>query len=163
MKIFHLVLLVFVSIAVTACQQPTKLGDPKYLPKDWLTLSINSWQYKKIPELNRNELIAMKARLAKEREGQYYNLFGRYRPETIEYIKHTKTVLDQAYLDLQYSSEAILADLTPELKTLSDTHSEYRAGISWVNNENRRMIWDDIRKVWIVDSPSSLSPLPTPE
>jgi hypothetical protein len=160
MKKSILVTLVVCVCFLAACQRRTKLGNPDYLPKNWITAKTTSWQVIKLPDVYQQELSTMKIRLIKERKGQYYNLFGRFNPETEEYIKFTIAELDEAFFNLQYSAEAILADVTPEMKTLADSHSEFKAGIANVNNQNRRMIENDWRGVRLLDQPSSLSEYP---
>jgi len=150
--------------SLVACHNNSKrLGDPAYLPDNWLKVSINSWQLKELPETSQNHLSEMHARLILERRGQYYNFFGNYKPETLEYIKSTLTQLDQDYLNLQYSAKAILADLTPEMSTLSQTYSEKTARISLTNNQNSRLIKDDWDKFLLLDKPSTLSDIPVVE
>ena len=155
-----LIALLVCTCFMVACQRRTKLGNPDYLPKNWVSVKSTAWQVTKLPAPYQAELSGMKIRLAKERKGQYYNLFGRYKPETEEYVKTTIAGLDEAFFNLQYSAEAILEDLTPEMKTLADSHSEFTAGIANVNNQNRRMIEADWRDARLLDQPSSLSVYP---
>jgi len=77
-----------------------------------------------------------------------------------QYVKTTIAELDEAFFNLQYSAEAILEDVTPEMKTLADSHSEFKAGIANVNNQNRRMIEADWRNARLLDQPSTLSEYP---
>ena len=140
-----------------------RLGNPAYLPDNWLEVKTNSWQLKELPETSQNQLAEMHTRLRLERRGQYYNFFGNYKPETLEYIKSTLTQLDQDYLNLQYSAKAILANLTPEMSTLSQTYSEKTARISLTNNQNSRLIKDDWDKFLLLDKPSTLSVIPVVE
>ena len=140
-----------------------RLGDPSYLPDNWLQVEKNSWQLKELPETSKNQLSEMHARLTLERRGQYYNFFGNYKPETLEYMKSTLAQLDQDYLNLRYSAKAILANMTPEMSTLSQTYSERTARISVTNNQNSRLFNDDWDKALLLDKPSTLSVIPVVE
>jgi hypothetical protein len=72
----------------------------------------------------------------------------------------TTEELDEAYFNLQYSSEAILANLTPNLKTLGDTRGELDASNADVINVNNRAYQGDVESFWLLDKPSSLSVVP---
>ena len=150
--------------SLVACRNNAKrLGDPAYLPDNWLEVKSTSWQLKELPETSQNQLAEMHARLTLERRGQYYNFFGNYKPVTLEYIKSTLAKLDQDYLNLRYSAKAIMANLTPEMSTLSQTYSERSARISVTNSQNSRLINDDWDKALLLDKPSSLSVIPVVE
>lgn len=149
-----------VAVGLIGCTRATKLGNPKYMPDNWLAINSSAWQVKQLPEVNRIELENLQIKLYAERQGQYFNFFGKYRPEVLYEIEATTKRLDQAYLDLQYSSRAILASLTPGLDGLSETDAEREAGIAVVNNVNQRMSKDDINRALLLDKPSMLSPYP---
>jgi hypothetical protein len=59
-----------------------------------------------------------------------------------------------------YSTKAILANPSPEMKGIAETPSEDKAGIAVVNNVNDRLYVDDWRKVLLLDKPSSLTVVP---
>ena len=160
MKNILVAMLLVCLCALVACQRRTKLGNPDFLPKNWITAKTTVWQVTKLPEENQKDLTDMKSRLMKERDGQYYNLFGRYKPETLEYIKVTVAELDGAYFNLAYSSEALLANLSPGMRTLPETHAEYAAQIAVTNNNNRRMLNADWRNARLLDHASTLSVAP---
>jgi hypothetical protein len=160
MKKKYLALLLLSLCTLVACQSRTRLGNPEFLPVNWVTVKSTTWQVVKLPVVHQAELSDMKMRLAKERKGQYYNLFSRYKPETLAYIKKTTEELDEAYFNLQYSSEAILANLTPNLKTLGDTRGELDASNADVINVNNRAYQGDVESFWLLDKPSSLSVVP---
>ena len=136
------------------------MGNPDYMPSNWLSIRYNSWQIKQLPEVNQKELSALQIKLANERQGQYYNFFGAYTPLIQDEIKTTSERLNQAYLDLAYSSNAITASLTPNLSGLSETEAERAAGIAVTNNANQRMMRDDVNRIILLDKPSLLSPYP---
>jgi hypothetical protein len=160
MKKRYLALFLVSLCTLVACQRQARLGNPKFLPGNWVTVKSTIWQVVKLPEVHKTELSDMKKRLTKERKGQYYNLFGQYKPETLAYIKMTTEELDEAYFNLQYSSEAILANLTPNLKTLGDTRGELDASNADVINVNNRAYQGDVESFWLLDKPSSLSVVP---
>jgi hypothetical protein len=160
MKIVGLAILSITFVLVAGCSSTTRLGNPQYMPEDWFSLNSNAWQIKELPELKRNELENLKLKMADAREGQYYNFFGKYSPALQDEIESTTKSLDQAYLDLQYSSKAILASLTPGLNGISETDAEREAGIAVVNNLNKRMGKDDWNKILLLEKPSMLSDYP---
>ena len=58
------------------------------------------------------------------------------------------------------STEAILADLSPGMRTLQETHAEYAARIAVTNNNNKRMLDADWRDIFLLDHASTLSVMP---
>jgi len=159
-----LAFLVLISLtSLVGCHSANRLGDPAYLPDNWLEVRSSSWQLMELPKTSQDQLSKMHARLTLERRGQYYSFFGNYKPETLEYMKSTLAQLDQDYLNLRYSAKAILANMTPEMSTLSQTYSERTARISVTNNQNSRLFNDDWDKALLLDKPSTLSIIPVVE
>ncbi len=136
------------------------LGDPSHLPSDWTLMSAKSWQVKNLNAEDRELLAQFKEQIVKEQQGQYFNFYGEYSPAFRQVIQSTTSRLDTAYLNLAYSSRAILSDLTPQMNGLSETYDENDAGIAVVNNANERMYDDDWRRALLLDKPSMLSPVP---
>ncbi|MBT4530879.1 MAG: hypothetical protein HOC27_06700 [Phycisphaerae bacterium] len=147
-------------LLLTGCNKTSRLGDPAHLPNNWLSMRPKAWQVRELPEVYRNELSALQVKLANERLGQYYNFYGKFKPSVLNEIKSTSTNLDQAYLNLAYSSKAILASLTPNMHGLGETDAENTAGIAVTNNANHRMMHDDGNRFLLLDKPSMLSPSP---
>lgn len=56
----------------------------------------------------------------------------------------------------------IRANLTPELKTLDQTHVGVKNQTALMVSENRRMAYDDLIKVFYLDRPSRLTQFPMP-
>ncbi len=157
-----LILAIFsVALLLTGCQKPSRLGNSIYLPDNWLTVKTTAWQFRELPKQNRTELLDLRSKLIKEQNGRYYSFYGHYPPETSSEIDATTSRLNQAFSDLQYSSTAIFASLTPNLKGLSSTYSQQEAGIAVTNNANLRMLDDDAGRLFLLDKPSLMSPLPT--
>jgi|TARA_B100001964_G_C13965013_1_gene479375 hypothetical protein len=159
MKLF-LFLILAVSLSLAGCNRQNRLGNEAYLPDNWLTINTTAWQFRELPEKNRNELVTLRSKLIEERNGRYYSFYGHLKPEVISEIKATNDRLDEAFLDLRYSSDAIFASLTPNLRGTSDTYAENKAGIAVVNNTNTRMMDDDTVRFLLLDKPSMLSPQP---
>jgi len=161
MKIPLITTIIFFSIVLNGCNNNvTVLGDPQYMPKDWLKLSEKAWQFKKLPEASKLELHALKVKLIQAREGQYFSFYQKYNPELLSELDGVISNMNRAYLNLRYSNKAIIANLTPAMNGLSETYSENDAGIIVVNNANERMYVDDWRRALILDKPSALSPYP---
>ncbi len=81
----------------------------------------------------------------------------------IQFLAKTATcclLLVTVGCDSSYSTEAILADLSPGMKTLSETHAEYAAGVAVTNNNNKRMLDADWRNILLLDHASTLSVAP---
>jgi hypothetical protein len=142
------------------CNKTSRLGNPAYLPSDWLSVSANSWQIKELPEADQDKLRALQVKLSNERNGQYFNFYGTYKPEVLDEINTTTSQLDQAYLGMAYSSNAILSSLTPNMHGPSETHTENKAGIAVTNNTNHRMMHEDGNRFLLLDKPSTLTPMP---
>lgn len=160
MKLFGISLLMLTFVVIAGCGRTSRLGQPQYMPSNWLTLRSNAWQVQELPDAYQKELSDLQIMLFKERQGQYYNCHGTYSPEVQNEIDATTSRLDQAYLNLQYSSKVILANLTPELNGLAETDAQRKAAIAVVNNQNKRMVKDDINRALLLDKPSTLSPYP---
>ena len=160
-----LLLLLTTSLSLAGCTKQTtaRLGNPMYLPDNWLTVKATAWQFRELPEQSQNDLINLRAKLVEERNGRYYSFYGHLRPEVVEEIKATKESLNEAFFDLQYSSDAIMASITPNLRGLSDTYAENEAGIAVTNNANSRMLDDDAVRLLLLDKPSLLSTHPVVE
>ena len=62
--------------------------------------------------------------------------------------------------DKSDASNAILRDLTPNMRGLAENSQTERAGIVVVNNANDRQYIDDWRRALLLDKPSVLSPYP---
>ena len=56
----------------------------------------------------------------------------------------------------------IRANLTPELRTLDQTHIDTKNQSALMVSENMRMAYDDLLKVFYLDRPSRLTQLPMP-
>jgi hypothetical protein len=158
--LFLSILCIATLISSTSCTKTSRLGDPNYLPDNWLTVRTTAWQIAKLPEKNRLELVHLQMQLQKERQGQYYNFFGKYNPETLMQIDSVTSDLDTAYLDLRNSNNAILESLTPSHQGLTETEAERLASIAVTKNVNHRMMHDDVNRVLLLDRPSSLSIYP---
>ncbi len=53
-----------------------------------------------------------------------------------------------------------LSDVTPEMVTLSQTHTDVNVDLAMVDNQNNRMFEEDLGRVWYTNRPSRLSPIP---
>ncbi len=54
----------------------------------------------------------------------------------------------------------ILSALTPNMETLTQTYPEHYAGVEVTTNAGDRMFQGDCERFWMVDEPSSLTPVP---
>ena len=60
------------------------------------------------------------------------------------------------------SKHAIREDPTPELKTLYERDDDVHNTLSLMKNENWRMFWEDLGRVFYLDRASRLTPEPMP-
>ena len=58
------------------------------------------------------------------------------------------------------SFDAISGNLTPELQGLTDRPVDNQRNVAVTNNQNWRMMSDDLGRVFYTDHPSRLSPYP---
>ena len=58
------------------------------------------------------------------------------------------------------SQQKIMTDITPSMKTLSQTQSEIDISINMTDNQNMRMVEEDLGRVWYTNRPSRLSSFP---
>lgn len=55
---------------------------------------------------------------------------------------------------------AVQSNLTPELDGITDRPEDFERHMAVTFNTNMRNFWDDVTRVWYIDSPSRLSPYP---
>jgi len=55
---------------------------------------------------------------------------------------------------------AIVGDLTPELQTTTERPVDVDRNMAVAKNQNWRMMWDDLGRIFYTDHPSRLSPYP---
>ncbi len=58
------------------------------------------------------------------------------------------------------SYDAIRRDLTPELQGLVERPIDVDRNLAANNNQNLRMMWDDMGRTFYTSRPSSLTPMP---
>ncbi len=58
------------------------------------------------------------------------------------------------------SFAAVRNDITPELSGLATRPDDIARNTAISANQNMRMFWDDVTRVWYIDHPSRLSPYP---
>ncbi|MHC4991253.1 MAG: hypothetical protein ACYTGC_09760 [Planctomycetota bacterium] len=58
------------------------------------------------------------------------------------------------------STDAILGNLSPELRGSTESHEIAEKNLAVTNDTNSRLFFDDIGRVLYTDHPSRLSPLP---
>lgn len=56
------------------------------------------------------------------------------------------------------SFNSIKSNPTPELMGMSEREIDVERNMAVVGNQNLRLFWGDLGRVWLFDSPSSLSP-----
>ena len=50
--------------------------------------------------------------------------------------------------------------LTPEMKGLSETHTDDHTAFRTTSNQNWRLFWDDLGRALLLDTPSHSTPMP---
>ena len=53
---------------------------------------------------------------------------------------------------------SIRTDLTPELQGITERGVDIDRNMAVTNNQNLRMMWGDLGRMWLFDKPSRLSP-----
>ncbi len=56
------------------------------------------------------------------------------------------------------SFNAIKGDLTPHIVGLTERDVDIERNMAVVGNQNLRMFWGDVGRIWLFDRPSRLSP-----
>ena len=54
----------------------------------------------------------------------------------------------------------IVGNLTPELQTLTERPSNVHRNLAVSDNQDLRMLNEDLGRIWMTDGPSTLSPYP---
>lgn len=57
--------------------------------------------------------------------------------------------------------ESIKSNPTPELMTIAERKVDVERNLATTENQNYRMFWNDLGRMWYVDRPSFLSPYMT--
>ncbi len=127
------------------------------LPGAWTDLDKSSSYVRTLPVGLRTELTDLQSQMIRERQSQYFAFYGRFTPETQARIDALNRACNEAYL---VSDRRIGTNLTPDVKSVSDTESE----LWWSNQEiydiQSRELVDDWRVLWLMDSPSTLNRQP---
>lgn len=58
------------------------------------------------------------------------------------------------------SYKAILSNPTPEMRSAADTEADADGNYAYMRNMNYRSLWDDLGRMFYIDSPSRLSSYP---
>ncbi len=58
------------------------------------------------------------------------------------------------------SYSAIKKHPTPELSSLADRPDDISRHTAVTRNQNLRMFWDDVTRLWMIDHPTQLTPYP---
>ncbi len=58
------------------------------------------------------------------------------------------------------SWKSVQGNLTPELDGITDRPEDIERHIAVSSNTNLRNFWDDVNRMWYLDTPSRLSPYP---
>ena len=56
------------------------------------------------------------------------------------------------------SFKAIKGNLTPELRGVTERNVDIQRNMAVTNNQNMRMMWGELGRMWLFDKPSRLSP-----
>ncbi|MHC5023977.1 MAG: hypothetical protein ACYTGG_08705 [Planctomycetota bacterium] len=62
--------------------------------------------------------------------------------------------------DKDVSYGAIKGDLSPEVMTMTERPADVHMHVAQTNQQNVRMLWEDMGRTFYTDRPSFLSPLP---
>lgn len=132
------------------------------LPANWLSVSKSDWRYQELPDSARSELEAVKSEFDAAKQSAGYSFYGRYSEALAERALQANRDADaafiQAYLSRYDPAEVVMRNPTPELMGMSERPIDVERNMAVVGNQNLRMMWGDLGRVWLFDQPSQLSP-----
>lgn len=149
-------------LASIGCHAPVRTTDTiaakrASLPESWVYVSDRSSKISALPKGLQNHLADLRADLVREQQGQYFAFYGKYTPETQARIDAMNHACTEAYF---VSDTVIATDLTPELKSVSETEADLWWSDQVIYDIQAREFQDDWRSFWLLDSPSTLSRYP---
>ena len=158
MKYRSLMLLLFVASASgCATEAKTTLPTKPGMPTSWVNEPSSSSQFSRLPSWAKEEIIQLRAEMALARQNHYYRYWGKYPPDLEARIQRMDALAQDAYLT---SNRTVFNDLTPELMTLTERPVDVTSDISVNTNSDIRSFWTDLGRVFMLDTPSRLSPYP---
>ena len=132
------------------------------LPANWLAVSQSDWRYRELPETAKSELEAVKSEFDAARQSAGYSFYGRYSESLAERALQANRDADaafiQAYLSRYNPTEVVMRNPTPELMGMSERSIDVDRNMAVVGNQNLRLMWGDLGRVFLFDQPSQLSP-----
>ena len=128
-----------------------------HLPDSWVYLSPSSSKVRALPSGLRTRLSVLRDDLVREQQSQYFSYYGTYPPETLSRIENMNRACNEAYM---VSDHIIASDLTPELRTISETDPDLWWNDQVIYDVQSRELMDDWQSFWLMKSPSTLSPYP---
>jgi hypothetical protein len=149
-------------LASFGCHAPVRTTDTlaskrASLPKSWVYMPRGSSRVSALPKGLQNHLADLRTDLVREQQGQYFAFYGKYTPETQSRIDAMNRACTEAYF---VSDIAMASDLTPELKSVSETEADLWWSNQVIYDIQARELQDDWRSIWLLDSPSTLSRYP---
>lgn len=166
-----LALLALLSVVFTGCSSSPDLGvaqaerresAQRQLPADWMAVSKSDWRYKLLPTKTQAELEQVRVDFQTERQSAGYSFYGGYSEALVSRRLQTNRQADDAFINAYAAqfdyNEAVFRDLTPELMGMSERPSDVERNMAVVGNQNLRMMWGDLGRLWLFDEPSPLSP-----
>jgi hypothetical protein len=148
--------------ASVGCNAPVRTTDTlarkqASLPKSWVYVSGSSRKVSALPKGLQVRLADLRTDLVREQQGQYFAFYGKYTAETQSRIDAMNRACTEAYF---VSDIAMASDLTPEVKSVSETEADLWWSDQVLYDIQARELQDDWRSFWLLDSPSILSRYP---
>jgi hypothetical protein len=143
------------------------------LPTDWTSVSSGDWRYRKLPIDTRVTIEDVKLQMAQERDTSAFSFYGRYSDAMSARIAQLNSSANEQFVqvaleelrdaqiaerDRLVSAPVINRDLTPELIGVAERPSDVERNMAVVGNQNLRMFWGDLGRLFLFDQPSYLSP-----
>ena len=143
------------------------------LPSDWISVSSSDWRFRSLPPETREAIDEVRLAMARERETTAFIFYGRYSDGMYTRIGQTNDLANKQFVegavnrwqvermaarDRQVSPGEINRHLTPELMGIAERPSDIERNMAVVGNQNLRLFWGDLGRVFLFDQPSYLSP-----
>ncbi len=132
------------------------------LPANWLTVSKSDWRYRELSEDAKSDLESVKEEFESAKGSAGFSFYGRYSEQLAERALQANRDADEAFVSAYIArynpTQVVIRNPTPELMGMSERPIDVERNMAVVGNQNLRLMWGDLGRIWLFDQPSQLSP-----
>ncbi|MDA1008107.1 MAG: hypothetical protein O2800_03760 [Planctomycetota bacterium] len=147
-------------LLLSACASQPTAGEASGkvdVPSDWFAVPAKDWRYQALSPETKSMLATTQATMLAEQSSSAYQFFLEYSTATKSLISKTNESATRNFLS---SWIVVSRNLTPEMDGLEQDWNDYTRNDNAINNANGRALRDDWARMWMMDKPTTLTPLP---